>query len=60
MPPLVVTIGRTVGPQSTPALRSPQLLQGGNDYEIFVSEETVGHTVNGPADTIEQTSRLFL
>lgn len=35
-------------------------VQGGNDYEIFESPETIGHTVNGPADTIAQTTKLFL
>ncbi|KAL6771323.1 PMM1 [Auxenochlorella protothecoides x Auxenochlorella symbiontica] len=34
--------------------------EGGNDYEIFESPETIGHTVNGPADTIAQTTKLFL
>lgn len=33
---------------------------GGNDHEIFESPLTVGHTVVGPADTIEQTTQLFL
>lgn len=35
------------------------LLQGGNDFEIFESELTVGHTVTGPADTIRQLRELF-
>ena len=34
-------------------------LQGGNDYEIFESPDTVGHTVVGPDDTIAQLQRLF-
>ena len=33
--------------------------QGGNDYEIFESAETLGHTVTGPADTISQIRKLF-
>ncbi|XP_078175605.1 phosphomannomutase [Carex rostrata] len=33
---------------------------GGNDYEIFESERTVGHTVTSPEDTIEQCRSLFL
>ncbi|KAF3335270.1 Phosphomannomutase [Carex littledalei] len=33
---------------------------GGNDYEIFESERTVGHTVTSPQDTIEQCRSLFL
>ncbi|KAL3917315.1 MAG: hypothetical protein SGILL_004770 [Bacillariaceae sp.] len=34
--------------------------EGGNDYEIFSSERTVGHTVTSPEDTIEQVTKLFL
>ncbi|GAQ87201.1 phosphomannomutase [Klebsormidium nitens] len=34
--------------------------KGGNDYEIFSSEKTDGHTVTSPADTREQCTRLFL
>lgn len=33
--------------------------QGGNDFEIFESPDTIGHTVNGPADTISQLKQLF-
>lgn len=33
---------------------------GGNDYEIFVSDKTIGHTVKSPAETIELCSELFL
>mmetsp|Transcript_26159 Transcript_26159/g.43644 ORF Transcript_26159/g.43644 Transcript_26159/m.43644 type:complete len:250 (+) Transcript_26159:59-808(+) len=34
--------------------------EGGNDYEIFSSERTVGHTVTSPEDTMEQCKKLFL
>ncbi|GAB4816304.1 hypothetical protein N2152v2_003350 [Parachlorella kessleri] len=34
--------------------------KGGNDYEIFVDERTVGHCVTGPEDTIKQIQELFL
>lgn len=34
--------------------------QGGNDYEIFESPKTIGHTVTSPEDTIKQCSQLFL
>lgn len=34
--------------------------QGGNDYEIFTSERTQGHTVTSPDDTRAQCTRLFL
>jgi phosphomannomutase len=34
--------------------------QGGNDYEIFESDRTIGHTVTSPNDTVEICSRLFL
>ncbi|KAF8380283.1 hypothetical protein HHK36_027765 [Tetracentron sinense] len=34
--------------------------KGGNDYEIYESERTVGHTVTSPEDTIEQCTALFL
>ena len=35
-------------------------VQGGNDYEIFTDERTVGHCVTGPEDTIKQIRELFL
>jgi phosphomannomutase len=34
--------------------------EGGNDYEIFVHERTIGHTVTCPADTIKICKELFL
>lgn len=34
--------------------------QGGNDYEIFEDERTVGHTVTCPEDTIKLLNDLFL
>ncbi|KAI4295044.1 hypothetical protein MLD38_040683 [Melastoma candidum] len=34
--------------------------EGGNDYEIYESERTVGHTVTSPDDTVEQCKTLFL
>lgn len=34
--------------------------QGGNDYEIFTSERTIGHTVTSPDDTRKQCTELFL
>jgi phosphomannomutase len=33
---------------------------GGNDYEIYTSERTVGHTVTSPDDTHAQVTALFL
>ena len=36
------------------------LLQGGNDYEIFMSPKTKGHTVTSPIDTIQQCTDLFI
>eukprot|EP00112_Aurelia_sp_Birch-Aquarium-sp1_P012084 Seg2539.5 transcript_id=Seg2539.5/GoldUCD/mRNA.D3Y31 product="Phosphomannomutase 2" protein_id=Seg2539.5/GoldUCD/D3Y31 len=33
--------------------------QGGNDYEIFCDSRTIGHTVNGPEDTMQQLKELF-
>ncbi|URE41954.1 phosphomannomutase [Musa troglodytarum] len=33
---------------------------GGNDYEIYESERTVGHTVTSPDDTAAQCRSLFL
>lgn len=35
-------------------------VQGGNDFEIFSSEKTVGHTVTSPDDTRKQCTELFL
>ncbi|CAL9174562.1 unnamed protein product [Musa hybrid cultivar] len=34
--------------------------KGGNDYEIYGSERTVGHTVTSPDDTAAQCRSLFL
>lgn len=34
-------------------------LQGGNDHEIYVSPDTVGHSVTGPDDTIQQIRETF-
>lgn len=33
--------------------------EGGNDYEIFVSPDTIGHTVTGPEDTLKQIREIF-
>ena len=35
------------------------LFQGGNDYEIFMDERTIGHKVTSPEDTINQVKQLF-
>lgn len=32
---------------------------GENDHEIFASEQTIGHTVTGPDDTIRQLDEIF-
>lgn len=34
--------------------------EGGNDFEIFTSEKTIGHTVTSPEDTAAQCKELFL
>jgi phosphomannomutase len=34
--------------------------EGGNDYEIFTDERTIGHTVTSPEDTKEQCTKLFM
>mmetsp|Transcript_19489 Transcript_19489/g.48557 ORF Transcript_19489/g.48557 Transcript_19489/m.48557 type:complete len:267 (-) Transcript_19489:251-1051(-) len=34
--------------------------EGGNDYEIFTSDRTIGHTVTSPEDTMAQLNELFL
>ncbi len=34
-------------------------LQGGNDFEIYGSPKTIGHTVVSPADTMAQCRALF-
>lgn len=34
--------------------------EGGNDYEIFTSDRTIGHTVTSPGDTKEQCAKLFM
>ncbi|KAI5295100.1 Phosphomannomutase [Ascosphaera acerosa] len=33
--------------------------KGGNDYEIFEDERTIGHTVTGPEDTMKQLREIF-
>jgi len=32
---------------------------GGNDYEIYSDKRTIGHTVTGPEDTMQQLKNLF-
>jgi phosphomannomutase len=34
--------------------------EGGNDYEIFEHERTIGHTVTSPDDTKQQCTQLFM
>jgi phosphomannomutase len=34
--------------------------KGGNDYEIFTDDRTIGHTVVGPEDTMKQLNELFM
>ena len=34
--------------------------EGGNDFEIFSAERTIGHTVVSPQDTMEQCTKIFL
>eukprot|EP01023_Acetabularia_acetabulum_P021690 TRINITY_DN2142_c0_g2_i1.p1 TRINITY_DN2142_c0_g2~~TRINITY_DN2142_c0_g2_i1.p1 ORF type:complete len:244 (-),score=49.07 TRINITY_DN2142_c0_g2_i1:172-903(-) len=34
--------------------------EGGNDFEIFSSDRTAGHTVTSPQDTIKQCTEIFL
>ena len=34
--------------------------EGGNDYEIFMSDRVIGHTVTSPDDTKEQCIKLFM
>eukprot|EP00301_Raphidiophrys_heterophryoidea_P025057 c8314_g1_i2.p1 GENE.c8314_g1_i2~~c8314_g1_i2.p1 ORF type:complete len:258 (-),score=71.50 c8314_g1_i2:700-1449(-) len=33
--------------------------KGGNDYEIFVHPDVIGHSTTGPTDTIQQISKLL-
>jgi len=35
-------------------------MQGGNDFEIFSSDRTQGHTVTSPEETKQQCTALFL
>lgn len=32
---------------------------GGNDYEIYTDDRTIGHSVDGPEDTLRQVKELF-
>lgn len=34
--------------------------KGGNDYEIYTDDRTIGHAVNSPEDTIRIVNELFL
>ena len=43
-----------------PAQTRRKPLQGGNDFEIFTSDETVGHTVTSPDDTRKMCTELFM
>lgn len=33
--------------------------KGGNDYEIYVDDRTIGHAVKSPQDTIDQLKEIF-
>lgn len=33
--------------------------EGGNDYEIFMDKRTIGHAVDGPADTMRKLKEMF-
>ena len=33
--------------------------KGGNDYEIYTDPRTIGHSVHGPDDTMQQLKELF-
>lgn len=33
--------------------------QGGNDYEIYSHERTIGHSVTSPDDTMKLLDELF-
>jgi phosphomannomutase len=33
--------------------------EGGNDYEIYTDSRTIGHSVTGPQDTIDELKKLF-
>jgi phosphomannomutase len=35
-------------------------IKGGNDYEIYEHERTIGHSVTSPDDTIALLTKLFL
>ena len=35
------------------------IFQGGNDYEIYTSERTIGHSVKNPDETIQILDELF-
>jgi len=35
-------------------------MKGGNDYEIYTSEKTIGHSVKCPEDTMKELKRLFI
>lgn len=33
--------------------------EGGNDYEIYSDPRTIGHSVTGPEDTMQQLKEIF-
>ena len=45
---------------SSPSSCRDKTFEGGNDFEIYTSPLTVGHTVTGPEDTMRQCTELFL
>lgn len=36
-----------------------KIYEGGNDFELYMDQRTIGHVVNGPEDTIRQVRELF-
>jgi hypothetical protein len=45
---------------TSPRRSSSRPVQGGNDYEIFEDERTIGHAVTCPEDTMKLLNELFL
>lgn len=46
-------------PYTTVHFFGDKTFKGGNDYEIFEDQRTIGHTVVGPEDTMAQLKELF-
>lgn len=46
-------------PYTTVHFFGDKTFKGGNDFEIYEDPRTIGHSVTGPEDTMEELKKLF-